>query len=212
MGFETFVISAMGVWFAAFMLLFFVSLVWASEKDSFLLGTSVILVGAAVGEFVFGLPIIASIVANPFMLVVYAAVYIAFGALYAGLWRLPNFVKKNSDNIQSSYITWKDRVTTNHDRSWRATIRDRVTGTEEQPEPVDVSFDTFLNSSSYGYSVRDNKDRVASWVLLWPASLTWELMHKPFIWLWNSVYFGLGEVFERINRDSARKVLEEKNK
>ena len=28
MGFEIFVISAMGVWFAAFLLLFFVSLVW----------------------------------------------------------------------------------------------------------------------------------------------------------------------------------------
>jgi hypothetical protein len=246
MVFEIFVISAMGVWFAAFMLLFFVSLVWASEKDSFLLGTSVILVGAAVGEFVFGLPIIASIIANPFTLVVYVTVYIAFGALYAGLWRLPNFVKKNSGNIQSSYITWKDRVTTNHERSWRVINRDRVTrtkkhpepadvpfdeflnsssnghsvrnnkdrvtGTEEHPEPADVSFDAFLNSSSYGYSVRNNKDRVASWVLLWPASLTWELMHKPFIWLWNSVYFSLGEVFERINRDSARKVLEEKNK
>lgn len=210
--FETFVISAMGVWFAAFMLLFFVGLVWASERDSFLLGTSVILVGAAVGEFVFGLPIIASVVANPFMLVVYVAVYIAFGALYAGLWRLPNFVKKNSSRIQSDYVAWKDRLTTNHERSWRAKIKDHVTGTEEQPAPVDVSFDTFLNSSSYQYSVRNNKDRVASWVLLWPASLTWELMHKPFIWLWNSVYFGLGEVFERINRDTARKVLEEKNK
>jgi hypothetical protein len=212
MVFEIFVISAMGVWFAAFMLLFFVSLVWASEKDSFLLGTSVILVGAAVGEFVFGLPIIASIIANPFTLVVYVTVYIAFGALYAGLWRLPNFVKKNSGNIQSSYITWKDRVTTNHERSWRVINRDRVTRTKKHPEPADVPFDEFLNSSSNGHSVRNNKDRVASWVLLWPASLTWELMHKPFIWLWNSVYFSLGEVFERINRDSARKVLEEKNK
>jgi hypothetical protein len=75
-------------------------------------------------------------------------------------------------------------------------------------EKRDTSFETFLNSTSYRFSVKNNKDRVASWVLLWPTSFAWELIHKPFIWLWDSVYYGLGKVFEKINHDQARKILE----
>lgn len=210
---EAIAISAAGVWLALFVLVVFVSLVWASEQDSFFLGSAVIVVSAAIAQFAFSIPVISSIIANPFLLVVYIVVYTAFGALYAGMWRLPNFVRKNRDSIQNAYEEWKDRQTRGYERDWRSKVRDHVIGQEAvEQEPVDISFDTFLNSDSYKFSVRNNKDRVASWVLLWPASLTWELMHKPFIWLWNSVYFSLGEVFERINRDSARKVLEEKNK
>lgn len=210
--FELMLISAGGLWLGLFSLILFGSLVWASESDSFFLGTAVILIGAVIAQFVFSIPVWATIVANPLMLIVYLAVYVAAGALYAGMWRLPGYIRKHSDVIQRDYTSWKDTKTRDQERSWRNTIRDKVTGPEEDPKPVDVSFDTFLNSDHYRFSVRKNKDRVASWVLLWPAGVTWELMHKPFIWMWESVYYGLGDVFERINRDSARKILEEKNK
>jgi len=211
---ELILISATGWWLGLFTLVLFGSLVWASESDSFFLGTAVILIGAFVAQFVFSIPVWATIIANPLLLILYVAVYVAIGSLYAGMWRLPNYIRKNADRIQTDYMNWKDRVTHEHSRTLRDKFRDKITATEVDPNAptVDVSFDTFLNSQSYGYSVRRNKDRVASWVLLWPAGVTWELMHKPFIWMWESVYYGLGEVFERINRDSARKVLEEKNK
>jgi len=201
--FEAMLISAGGLWLGLFGLVVLGSLIWASESDSFILGSAVILISAVVAQFVFTIPVWATIVANPFILILYIAFFAAIGAVYTAMWRLPNYIKKNADNIQRDYETW-----TKEQEGWlRRAQKDGSTETK-----IDISYEKFLDSSSYHYSVRDNKDRVASWVLLWPASLTWELMHKPFIWLWDSVYCGLGKVFEKINRDQAKKVLENSSK
>jgi len=196
--FEAMLISAGGLWLGLFGLVVLGSLIWASESDSFILGSAVILISAVVAQFVFTIPVWATLIANPFLLILYIAVYIAVGAVYAGMWKLPNYVNKNSNGIQIDYKRWKE----NQD-DWNRKGHD---------ETRDVSYDTFLNSPYYEYSVKNNKDRVASWVLLWPVSLTWELMHKPFIWLWDSVYYGLGKVFEKINHDQAKKILENNSK
>ena len=209
--FEMMLIGAGSIWLAIFALVVFASLVYSVEKDSFMLGGAILIISAVIAEFAFSIPIWASIVANPLMLVLYLAVYIAAGSLYAGFWKLPGFVRKNSSIIQRDYESWKkDKFRS--DNHWADKVRQHVKGDPEPTPTVDVSFDAFLDSDSYRFKVRKNKDRVASWVLLWPCGVTWELMHKPFIWLWESVYYGLGEVFERINRDTARKILEEKNK
>jgi hypothetical protein len=204
--------SMAGFWLGLYLLIAFGSLIWASETDSFFVGIGVLMVAWAIGEWVFGIPILASIIANPLMLIVYGVLYIAFGSLYTRMWKLPNYIRKNSSAIQRSYESWKDLVTRQHSMDWRDKIRDTLPGEKAEKQAVDVSFDTFLNSDSYGYSVRKNKDRVASWVLLWPASIAWELSHKPFVWAWEKVYYGIGRVLEKANHDMARKILEEKNK
>ena len=197
--FEAMLISAGCLYLGLFGLVVFGSLLWASERDSFILGAAVIILSAVVAQFVFAIPVWATLTANLLMLGLYIVVYAAIGSLYTAMWRLPNFVKKNADRIQRDYTAWAK------ERKW-------VGSGPRGETTVDVSFETFLDSDSYRYSVRNNKDRVASWVLLWPASLTWELMHKPFIWLWDSVYFGMGKVFENINRNQARKILENNKK
>lgn len=205
--FEMIIASAAGFWLGLYLLVAFGSLLWASNTDSFFMGLAVIAIAWAVGEFIFSIPILASLVANPFLGIVYIGLYGAFGALYTRMWKLPNFIKKNSNNIQSSYNHWKDIRSRQSDKA-----RGMIQGEKEDNPQVDVSFETFLNSDSYKYSVRNNKDRVASWVLLWPTSLLWELSHKPFVWLWEQVYYGLGRVFEKANHDMARKVLEQNKK
>lgn len=196
--FEAMLISAGGLWLGLFGLVVLASLIWASEIDSFILGSAVILISAAVAQYVFAIPVWATLIANPLMLILYIAVYVAIGSVYAAMWKLPNYVNKNANRIENDYGRWKENQTKT---SWG-----------KKDETADVSYDTFLDSPYYEYSVKNNKDRVASWVLLWPASLTWELMHKPFVWLWDSVYYGLGKVFEKINRDQAKKILEKNQK
>jgi hypothetical protein len=205
--------SVAGFWLGLYLLIVLGGLVWASETDSFFIGLGVIALAWAVGEWVFNIPILASIAANPLMLIVYLVLYVAVGAVYTRMWKLPNYINKNKENIQISYAAWADRKT-REELDWKRKARDVVMSPSEKDEKstADVSFDTFLNSDSYPYSVRKNKDRVSSWVLLWPASIVWELSHKPFIWVWEQVYYGLGRVFERANHDMARKVLEEKQK
>lgn len=194
--FEAMLISAGGLWLGLFGLVVLSGILWASSVDSFILGSAVIFISLVAAQFLFAIPVWAAISANPFMLIVYIVFYGAIGAVYTGLWRLPNYVKKNSAKIQSDYDSWKS-----NEDSWN---RKGVTR--------DTSFEAFLNSSSYSYSVKNNKDRVASWVLLWPTSLLWELIHKPFVWLWDSVYYGLGKVFENINHTQAKKILENNKK
>jgi hypothetical protein len=192
--FEAMLISAGGLWLGLFGLVVLSGILWASSVDSFILGSAVIFISLVAAQFLFAIPVWATLAANPLMLIVYIAFYGAIGAVYTGLWRLPNYVKKNSAEIQSDYNSWKS----NQD-GWNRKGHD---------ETRDASYEAFLNSTSYRFSVKNNKDRVASWVLLWPTSLMWELIHKPFIWLWDSVYFGLGKVFENINHNQAKKILE----
>jgi len=190
---ELALISASGIWLGLFALLSLVLLVVSIEKDNSALGSAVLVITFAIAEFGFNIPIWDSIVANPFILIFYLIVYIAVGSLYATLWRLPNFLRKNSSSIQADYNNWKKANQWGSDNNKR-----------------DVSFDAFLNSSSYQYKVKNSKDRIASWVMLWPAGVLWELMHKPFRWIWDTTYRGLGNALERVNRDTARKILEDK--
>lgn len=196
--FEAMLISAGGLWLGLFGLVVLSGILWASSADSFILGSAVIFISLVAAQFLFAIPVWAAITANPFMLLVYVLLYGAIGAVYTALWRLPNYVKKNANYIQNDYNSWKE------DRQKR--------NSKGHNEVLDTSYDAFLNSAYYNYSVKNNKDRVASWVLLWPTSLTWELIHKPFVFIWDNVYYGLGKVFEKVNHDYAKKILENKDK
>lgn len=204
--FEAIAISAAGVWLALYVLILLGTLFWASEVDSFLIGTSVLIVGFAVGQFALKLPLYAMLSANPLLAVAYVIVHIAVGALYTYMWRLPAYLRKNSGSIQAQYLNWQDVMTR------EAKMGGRYASKDEPADKVDLSFEKFLDSDRYTFSVRRNKDRVASWVLLWPVDLVWEMIHNPFKWLWNAVYYGLGDVLERLNRDVARKILEDHKK
>lgn len=192
--FEAMLISAGGLWLGLFGLLVLSGILWASSVDSFILGTAVIFVSLVVAQFLFAIPVWAALTANPFMMIVYVVFYGAIGAVYTALWRLPKYIKRNADHIQRDYDSWKE-----DQEKWNRKLHDEVR---------DTSFQAFLNSNDYRYSVKNNKDRVASWVLLWPTSLTWELIHQPFVFIWDNVYYGLGKVFEKINHDQAKKILE----
>lgn len=200
--FETILLSAAGVWVALFGIAALGSLIWASEIESFWLGLGVIIIGLAIANFLLGIPVFAVLQANLLLAAFFAVVFVAVGTVYAAMWRLPNFVDKHSSSIAAQYDNWK----TNRSPSRRK----NYTGDRNAPDEatLDISYETFLKSNSYRYSVRNNKDVVASWVLLWPVSMLWELSHKPFRWVWNKVYYGIGRVLEEINYKAAKNILE----
>jgi len=186
--FEAILISATGVWFALFVLVALVALIISIENDSFFLGSAALIIIAGIAQFVFGIAVLATIVANPLATLFFIVFYIALGSAYAGFWRLPDFVNSRSKEIEDAFISFSRR----HKDS-------------------NVSHDEFLNSTDYEkFTVSHNKEVVASWVLLWPAGVIWELSHKPIRWVWNQVYYGLGESFEKLNRKAASKVLSNK--
>jgi len=174
-----------GAWFAMFMLFFIVVGVIANEMDSFWMGVGTLLVGLAAMEWLFQIPVWASIAANPLMLVLYAAVYLAVGSLYTGVWSWPNYIKDRADHIKMDYGSFLNKRKLKGDAD---------------------SFEEFLDSSEYRYTASKNKDRLAAWVLMWPFGLIWDLSHRPARWLWNNVYAVLGTTFERVSKNTARKI------
>lgn len=176
-----------GAWLAIFLLAFIVVGVIANELDSFFIGAATLIVGFAGFQWVFGLPVWQTIAANPLMLIVYVAVYSAIGSLLTAMWNWPNYIRENSESIKYAF---QDYVAS------------------QKRGGHSVTFDQFLESPSYKYKAVKNKDRLAAWVLLWPFGLLWDLINRPARWIWNIVYFGLGDVFETISKNTARKVYE----
>lgn len=174
-----------GAWLAFFLLAFVVVGVIAVELDSFFVGVATLVVGFAGLQWMFDLPIWQTVAANPLMLIVYVAVYVAVGSLLTAMWNWPNYIKEHAESIKYGF---KDYA-----------ISQKRGGHE-------VTFDQYLESPSYAYKAFKNKDRLAAWVLMWPFGLLWDLINRPARWIWNVVYYGLGDVFETISKNTARKV------
>ena len=177
----------------AFIGVLILALIFSSKTESFFMGVASLIIGVSAFNYIFAIPVITSIVTNPILSIVAVLVFLSVGALYAGLFQVKEFVKKNSKYIVSDYNDWKSsQIRYNKD--------------------ANVAYDVFLKSTSYNYSIRKNKDRVASWVLLWPLSVTWKLINNPVVWLIDTVYYGLGHILENINRDEAKNVLSNNDK
>ena len=184
-----------GIWFGIFLLAFLAIGIIVSEYDNFAMGTITLIAGLSLLQWVFGVPVWAAIVSNPFIIVLFAIVYIVCGSFFTGFWKFPNFVNKNKLNIQLAFETW---IKNTYPSSSKEEYVDKLKSEEK--------FEQFLDSTSYPMSASSNKNRLASWVLMWPFALLWELSHKPAIWLWELVYYNLGEVFQHVSKNAARKI------
>jgi hypothetical protein len=182
---DVFFAAFSGAWFGIFVLAFIVIGIVANEMDSFWMGAATLLVGLAGMEFLFEVPVWASVFANPFMLVLYAALYVAVGAIYTGMWSWPNYIREHESRIKLDYGDFRNNA--------------KRSGNE-------VTFDDYLDSKDYRYKASGHKDRLAAWVLMWPFGLLWDLLHRPARWVWHTVYSGFGEVFERVSKQTARKM------
>jgi hypothetical protein len=85
-------------------------------------------------------------------------------------------------------------------------MRDYTGWAGDRYNTQDNSFDAFLNSHAYKFNASAHKERLGTWVGMWPFSMTWELARKPAIWVWNTSYKSLGELFQRISHRTARKL------
>lgn len=183
-----------GIMFGIFLLSFFVIGIIVSEYDNFAFGTLTLLTGLSVMQWVFGVPVWATFVSNPLIIMLALAAYVLIGSLYTGVWKFPNFVIKNKLNIQLSFENW---IKINFPSSSKEQYINHLESED--------NFEQFLDSPSYPMSALKNKNRLASWVLMWPFALLWELSHKPAIWLWDIIYSNLGEVFQNVSKQTARK-------
>lgn len=184
---EVFLAAAGGTWFAIFALIILAAGIFSAEFDSFFGGTVTLSIGLLGADLIFGYPIFSALVANPLIAIVIVGLYVMIGSAYTGIWRWPEYLRGKSENIEHDFAQYR---------------MDNKGG----------SFDDFLESNRYnGYRASSNKERLSAWVLMWPFSLFWELARKPAKWAFNTVYATLGNMFENVGKNTAKK-MHERNK
>jgi hypothetical protein len=157
----------------------------AAKMESAWVATFTVISGVLVADLAIGYPVLAMMGANPLLAIGIILGYAVVGFVYTGLWRWPEFIRENKSYLRRDYKQWAMKVA----------------------DDTDNSFDAFLESDANKYKARNNKQRLGTYVGMWPFSLTGELLRKPAIWLWNTLYAGFGEIFDRIGKAVARKIL-----
>jgi hypothetical protein len=176
----------MDVIFIIFLLAALAVGIFASESDSFIFTTATILSTFIALDLFFSVPVWATIVANPITIILFAFAYVAVGSAYTAIWRWPEFLRERREQIQSSYDSYISRH-------------------------QDHTKDDFMASYDYrDFTASSNKSSLANWVMAWPLSLTWELARKPAIWVWETAYEVLGNLFTRVGRRVTSNILKDK--
>jgi hypothetical protein len=162
--------------------------IFSAEMDNAFMAFATFVIGLLTLQYGFGIAVWASIVANPLLLVGLFVINIMAGGVYTAVWRWPEYIRNNKKDIMSSYDDW---------------VKDRKANESN-------SFDDYLTSAYYDYNANGHKERLVTWVFMWMFSLVWELSRKPTVWLWKTVYAGFGNMFQKIGRNTARKLHDNK--
>lgn len=182
---EAFIGAFSGVWLALFAIVFLACGAWTASIGNLMVSVLVVLAGFIGMDFLFGVSIWGYMLVNPLNFVGVLAVYFLAGAAYVGVWRWPDHIRQMKHYIDLSFQSWR---------------RDR------KKENTPAAFEEFLDSSHYTeYTPSRNKERITTWIAMWPFALAWELSHKPIRWITSAVYEALGKVFTQIGKNTARK-------
>lgn len=177
----------MEILFILFLIIAIIAGIVAAESDNFFFSTGVIISFFAALEWLFAIPIWATIVTNPLTVIMLLLGYLVVGSVYTMIWRWPEYLRYKSPAIRTDFARL---------------LRDKKVATiEEYME---------LHDYKHHYSASSNKDYIANWVLAWPFSMTWELSRKPAIWVWNNMYRVLANSFERIGKLVTARILKDK--
>ncbi len=182
-------LGTLSFWVIGGLIVFIVAGIISAEMDSAFAALVTLVIGAVIVEWGMGISLISVLLSNPLWIFMGLVLFAAAGGLYTVVWRWPEFIRKNKDTIMSSYTRWAG---------------DRKSG-------QDNSFDAYLDSSDYDFNASAHAERLTTWVILWPFSLTWELARKPAFWLGKTVYYSLGNTLQRVGRSTARKLHDSSN-
>lgn len=186
---EAFIGAFSGVWFALFLIIFVACGTFTASVGNMFWSLIVIAAGAGILEFLVGISILSILITNPLLVIAALAIYIGIGAAYTGLWRWPSHLSKHSGVIKSAFNQWRN----SHEIQLAGKTKEET-------------FELFLDSDRYNsWHPRSNKERLSTWVVMWPFAMGWELSHKPLIWVFETVYYTLGDMFVAIGKQTARK-------
>jgi hypothetical protein len=186
---EAFLGAFSGVWFALFVIIFAACGTFTASVGNMFWSLVVLAAGAGILEFLVGISVLSILIANPLLVIAVLAIYIGIGAAYTGLWRWPAYLRKHTNIIQIVFNRWRD----DHPKQLAGKTKEEA-------------FEAFLDSAHYAeFHPSRNKERLSTWVVMWPFAMGWELSHKPLIWIFETIYYTLGDMFVAIGKNTARR-------
>jgi len=177
----------LGTWALLGIAAFVIAGVISAKIDSALAAALAFLIAIVTIEWALGISVLAIVYTNTLWFFVILVLYIAAGVIYTVFWRWPKYIRDRKDIIMKDYARWAALLARNENNS----------------------FDAFLDSDDYKFNAWQHKERLVSWVSMWPFSLGCELSHKPLSWIWNIAHGRIGNIFQRTSRRTARKLHEE---
>ncbi len=172
-----------GFWFFLFVVFVLIAGIVSNEMDSFFGGGLTLVMLAGGSQFLFGIPVWSSIVANPFLVILGIVVYTAIGIAYGVFIRYAEFLNDNADRIKSH---------------WNEYRRDNPNATTED----------FRKSSYYrNYTPSFNADKIVLWVTLWPWGALWDLSHKPIRYVYNNLYGLTGRLLDAVGARISDRII-----
>ena len=174
------------LWLLAFLALGGAGAIFISETGT-LLGLIILAFFGSLGLWwLFDVNILSAVYHNPALLIGIVIGYLLIGAAYVVLWRWPDWLRKEMNNIQCAFESFCKM--------------NKIDKTEQ-------SFERFARSSDYThrYAPSSNAETITVWIMLWPFALFWELLHRPVTWVWNTSYELVGNSLERIGLATVRR-------
>lgn len=181
--------TGIGIWAVLAIVALLGAGIFSVESDSSMFGAATIIIAALVAVYGFNIPLWTIIMSNPLILVGAILGYAVIGALYTTWYRWPAFIKRNKAKIKSGYTQWAMNLRSTDDNSQ----------------------DAYLDSTSYKYNAWNHKERLGTWITLWPFAMLWTLIHVPTIWFGKFgklMYRTLGDTLQKISRKTAKNILD----
>jgi hypothetical protein len=180
-----------GFWFFLFIIAVFACGIWSAEYDNMFGGSFTLVALAAGAQFLFGIPVYQTILANPLLLVVGVVAYIGIGLAYAVMYRYADYLRRHASQIKRKWEEFQLSHQKTHGKDTTPTRSD------------------FRNSYSYQeYAPKYNADRIAAWVMMWPWAVFWDLSHKPLRFMYNNMYSLAGKALDRVGATVSDKILD----
>jgi hypothetical protein len=162
-----------GLWFILFVVAVFSGGLWASYTEEPFWAVATFAITIFISSAVFKFPSLSMILENPFLLVLFALVFVSCGALYTVLVKYPRYLREKSTTINDKYSVFLSK--------------NKKDNTAESKEE-------FMDSPEYKqFMPMNNKARITNWMMMWPWGVSWDLLNRPIVWIYNESYNLIGK-------------------
>lgn len=152
---------------------------WVSYEESLFLAAITWVASLAILYWYFGITILSAVGILGAGAVILA--YVFLGGLFTAFVLWPRWLNRKKDEIKQAHTLWS----------------------KSKVEP-----DFYKSQYYYPFSAAGNKEKLATWTMLWVFTLIWDATHKPLIWTYEKAYRSFAKLFDQSGKKIVSRILE----